>query len=51
MGADHAHEMTNSARMERFEISGDNLTERMLMVFGIGLIGLGLAGFPRRTQK
>jgi hypothetical protein len=31
-----------------FEISGDDFSKNMLMVFGIGLIGLGLGGLRRK---
>ncbi len=35
----------------KFEISGDDFNKNMLMVFGIGLIGLGMGGLRRKSSK
>ncbi|NQU72745.1 MAG: cell wall hydrolase [Rhodospirillales bacterium] len=35
----------------KFEISGKDFSKSMLMVFGIGLIGLGMGGLRRKSSK
>ena len=43
-----SYKIINRDLEKRPEIRTANLTEQLLMVFGIGLIGLGFAGFHRK---
>lgn len=40
-----SYEISNVEPGNKFEVGGNALTEMMLMIFGIGLIGLGLTGY------
>lgn len=45
-----SYDVANATHGENFDVGGNVLTEKMLMIFGIGLIGLGLTGYRHKNS-
>jgi hypothetical protein len=45
-----SYELAYVAPTKKYEVSSNDITEKMLMLFGAGLMGLGLAGYLRKSS-